>query len=93
MKERWCGRDFSCDEWVDPPGKRWEGFVRKADALFMAVDGVLELEMPGRTRRPAVGEEVFIPAGTVHSVSNVGGTAARWLYGHKRERRNPDACL
>ena len=34
--------------------------------------------------RPAVGEEVLIPAGVLHTVRNIGGTAAQWLYGYKR---------
>jgi len=31
------------------------------------------------------GDEVFIPAPALHTVRNVGGTTARWLYGY-RER-------
>ncbi len=59
----------------------------------MGVEGGLEIEIAGTVRRPLPGEEVFIPARAVHSIRNVGGTAARWLYGHKKERRNPNACL
>jgi mannose-6-phosphate isomerase-like protein (cupin superfamily) len=53
------------------------------DELLMVVEGDLELEMQGRTFRPKKGEEVFIAAREPHSVRNVGGTTARWLYGYK----------
>ena len=49
----------------------------------MLMEGELELEMQGRRFRPKLGEEVFIPAGESHTVRNVGGTTARWLYGYK----------
>ena len=49
----------------------------------MLMDGKLELEMKGKAFRQAIGEEVLIPANTSHTVRNVGGTTARWLYGYK----------
>jgi mannose-6-phosphate isomerase-like protein (cupin superfamily) len=49
----------------------------------MVLEGELELEMRGTTFRPKTGEEVLIPARETHSVRNVGGTTARWLYGYK----------
>ena len=49
----------------------------------MVLEGELELEMQGRTFRPKQGEEVLIPAKVRHTVRNVGGTTARWLYGYK----------
>ena len=93
IKEDWRQRGFSCDEWVDPPGKVWEDYVHDVDEVFMVREGVMELLLAGRTWRPAAGEEVLIPAKAVHSVRNVGGATARWLYGYKKDRRNPDACL
>jgi quercetin dioxygenase-like cupin family protein len=44
------------------------------DELLMLMEGALELEMQGKTIRPAIGEEVFIPAHTNHSVRNIGST-------------------
>jgi len=79
----WQARGFSCDLWVDPPGQVWEDYVHSTDELLMLMDGKLELEMKGKAFRPAIGEEVLIPANTSHTVSNVGGTTARWLYGYK----------
>jgi quercetin dioxygenase-like cupin family protein len=44
----------------------------------------MEFEAAGQVHRPKVGEELLIPAGTVHSARNVGRTTARWLYGYRR---------
>jgi mannose-6-phosphate isomerase-like protein (cupin superfamily) len=83
VERGWQARGFSCDVWVDPPGQVWEDYVHSTDELLMVLEGELELEMQGRTFRPKTGEEVFIPARVTHSVRNVGGTTARWLYGYK----------
>ena len=80
----WGSRGFSCGFWVDPPGQCWEDFVHDTDELVIVVEGELELEIDGTVHRPAVGDEVFIPAGAYHSVRNIGGTTARWLYGYRR---------
>jgi mannose-6-phosphate isomerase-like protein (cupin superfamily) len=80
----WQARGFSCGLWVDPPGQVWEDYVHSTDELLMTLEGALELEMQGKTFRPAIGEEVLIPACTNHSVRNIGGTTARWLYGYKQ---------
>lgn len=83
VESEWRARGFSCGLWVDPPGQVWEDYVHSTDELLMVLEGELELEMQGRTFRPKNGEEVFIPARAAHSVRNVGGTTARWLYGYK----------
>ena len=83
VENEWRVRGFSCGLWVDPPGQVWEDYVHATDELLMVLEGELELEMPGRTFRPKNGEEVFIPARVTHSVRNVGGTTAQWLYGYK----------
>lgn len=84
----WKARGFSCDLWVDPPGQEWVDFVHEVDELVTLVAGEIEMEMQGKTFRPALGEEVFIPAHTAHTVRNVGGTTARWLYGYRRSGRD-----
>ncbi|MBI4249800.1 MAG: cupin domain-containing protein [Elusimicrobia bacterium] len=83
----WRGRGFSCELWTDPPGQVWEGYVHPTDELFMILEGVVELEMRGRKLRPKAGEEILIPAKTVHTVRNAGSTASRWLYGYKERDR------
>ena len=78
----WSARGFSCDLWVDPPGRRWEDFTHFTDELVMLVDGEMEFEIDGRVLRPEPGEELLIPAGAAHSARNIGSTNARWLYGY-----------
>ena len=51
----------------------------------MLMSGNLELEMEGQTIQPSIGEEIRIPAGVSHTIRNVGGTTARWLYGQLRD--------
>lgn len=80
----WSNRGFSCGLFTDPPGRCWEDFVHDVDELLLPVEGELEVEVAGTAWRPAVGEEVFIPAHAVHSVRNVGATTSRWLYGYRR---------
>lgn len=85
VERDWRERGFSCGLWTDPPGQVWSDYVHAVDELLMVVEGQLELEIEGRTLRPAVGEEVFIPARGRHTVRNVGGTTARWLYGYREK--------
>jgi uncharacterized cupin superfamily protein len=79
----WRRRGFSCDLWTDPPGQVWSDFVHDTDELVMPVEGQIELEVGDQTIRPRIGEEVRIAARTSHTVRNVGGTTARWLYGYR----------
>ena len=79
----WAARGYSCNLWVDPPGQQWEDFVHGTDEVVIVLEGELEFEIDGEISRPKTGEEVFIPAGAVHSVRNIGGSTARWLYGYR----------
>ncbi len=81
----WGARGFSCDLWTDPPGQRWEDYVHAVDELLMPLEGELEVEIGGEIHHPRPGEELFIPAGVLHSVRNIGGVTARWLYGYRRD--------
>jgi quercetin dioxygenase-like cupin family protein len=85
VSNNWAARGFSCDLWVDPPGQCWEDFVHSTDELVLVLDGKLEFEINGELYHPEAGKELYIPAGAIHSVRNVGATSARWLYGY-RER-------
>lgn len=80
----WAGRGFSCDLWTDPPGQRWEDFTHATDEVVTVLEGDMEFEVGGEVHHPQQGEELFIPAGVVHSARNVGATTARWLYGYRR---------
>jgi quercetin dioxygenase-like cupin family protein len=79
----WASRGFTCDLWVDPPGRRWEDFVHAVDELVIVAEGEVEFEIDGERYHPRVGEELLIPAGARHSVRNDGSSTARWLYGYR----------
>jgi len=80
---RWRERGFSCDLWVDPPGREWLDYTHPVDELVMVLAGDVEFEIDGARQRPAPGEELLIPAGAVHSVRNLGADESRWLYGYR----------
>ncbi len=84
VTQDWHERGFSCSLWTDPPGQRWEDFVHGVDELVMVLEGDMEFEVEGKVYHPKPGEELFIPAGAVHSARNIGATTARWLYGYRR---------
>lgn len=84
IEDDWRQRGFTCELWVDPPGQVWADFVHEVDELVMPMEGQIELEMQGQVFRPEAGEEILIPANTSHTVRNIGGSTARWLYGYER---------
>jgi len=81
----WHARGFSCGLWIDHAGREWSNHPRQTDELFMIMSGELELELEGQSIRPLGGEEILIPAGMPHTIRNIGGETARWLYGQVRE--------
>ena len=83
VKNNWHGRGFSCDIWIDPPGKVWANFVHGTDELLMLIDGEIELEMDGEILHPEIGDEILIPAGMNHTVRNIGLVTNHWFYGYK----------
>ena len=91
IEKDWKQRGFSCGLWVDPPGQVWEDYQHGMDELLMLIEGELELEMSGKTVRPKVGEEIVIPANTLHTVRNIGRGTSRWLYGYKKAVKNAKA--
>ena len=78
----WAARGFSCDLWNDPPGQCWEDFTHATDEVVIVLEGEMEFKVEGEVQHPQPGEELFIPAGAVHSARNIGNTTARWLYGY-----------
>jgi len=83
IQQDWASRGFSFGIWSDHPEQVWENFTHATDELFLVVDGHVELEILGRKSTPAIGQEVLIPANTLHSVRNLGPSGSRWLYGYK----------
>jgi len=60
------------------------GFAGEESKLspFFDLEGRMEFEIEGTIHHPDPGEELFIPAGAVHSARNIGKVTARWLYGY-----------
>lgn len=78
-------RGYSFGVFTDPPGQVWPNFVHETDEVVVLTEGEIELSFDGKRFRPAMGEEVFIPAKTSHTVENVGSITNEWLYGYKNE--------
>lgn len=74
---------FTCEQWMDPPGSRWLDFVHQTDERVIVHEGKIEFEVEGARALLGPGDEVFIPAGSRHSVWNRGSSTARWFYGYK----------
>ncbi len=85
IERDWARRGFSCGLWTDPPGREWRDYRHSVDELLTVLEGELEVEIDGVKYKPKPGEELFIPAGAIHTVRNVGTRTARWLYGYRRE--------
>jgi mannose-6-phosphate isomerase-like protein (cupin superfamily) len=84
VADAWAQDGFDCDLWVDPPGQEWLNFVHSKDERVVVKDGALEVEVGGMRALLGPGDEVFVPAGSHHSVWNRGGTTARWFYGYRK---------
>jgi len=83
VRADWKARGFSFECWTDPPGRVWADFVHDTDELAMLLEGEIEFTVGEKTVRPAIGEEVAIPAGARHTVTNVGAVRNRWCFGYR----------
>ena len=43
----WSKRGFSCELWIDPPGKRWRDFTHATDERIAVLGGEMEFEIAG----------------------------------------------
>ena len=82
IRADWTRRGFSFEYWIDPPGQVWRDFVHEVDELVVLVEGEIEIDVDGKRMRPAVGDEVMIPARARHTVSNIGEHSNRWAFGY-----------
>lgn len=94
VAKNWHARGFSCGLWIDHAGREWSYDAQETEELFMIMSGELELEIEGRSQKPAIGQEISIPAGVPYIIRNIGGKTSWWLYGQPRktetESKNPD---
>ncbi len=80
----WHALGFSCGMWIDHAGREWSCEPRETEELLMVFTGIVEVDIAGRKIRPTIGEVIHIPPGLSHTIRNVGGTTAKWLYGQPR---------
>jgi quercetin dioxygenase-like cupin family protein len=78
----WRARGYSCELFVDPPGREWNDFVHGTNELVTVAEGRLEMTVGEARLIAEPGDEVFIPRGARHSVKNVLTATTRWLYGY-----------
>jgi mannose-6-phosphate isomerase-like protein (cupin superfamily) len=78
----WKARGFSCELFVDPPGREWLDFRHETNELIAVVEGRLHLTVGDQAFVAEVGDEVFIPRRALHSVRNIHDQTTRWLYGY-----------
>ena len=77
-------RGYSFGIFVDPPGQEWLGFVHDVDEIVVSLEGLVTITVAGIEHRPAIGEEVFIPAHAEHDVVTSPDGGSRWAYGYRR---------
>ena len=82
IKKDWESRGYSFGIFKDAPGQVWAGFAHKTDELVVLAEGKIEIEV--KSQQPPGGQEVFIPANTMHTVRNVGKTHNLWYYVYKK---------
>ncbi len=83
IRENWGSRGYSFGVFKDPPGQVWADFVHSTDELVVLAEGEIEIEIEGKSQQPQVGNEVLIPANSIHTVRNIGEKNNVWYYGYK----------
>ncbi len=78
----WRRRGYDCEHKLDAPGTELVDYLHDVDELHVGLDGEREISFGKTTLHPAVGEEIFVPAGALHTVRNIGTTPLRRLRGH-----------
>lgn len=78
----WNERGYSCDIFIDPPGREWNNFIHSTNELVTVIEGKLKLAIGDEEITAGPGDEVFIPKGACHSVKNIYNGTTSWLYGY-----------
>lgn len=84
VERDWHRRGFTCERKLDPPHSELPDYCHDEDELQLLLEGELEVEFLGKVVAAVVGEEIFIPAGTLHTVRNRSDAPARRLRGRYR---------
>jgi mannose-6-phosphate isomerase-like protein (cupin superfamily) len=83
LKQDFQSRGYSFDIFIDPPGQQWLGFTHRVDEIVVPLQGQVTLVVDGVRHQPGPGEEVFIPAHTLHDVITSPDAGSRWAYGYR----------
>lgn len=78
----WSQKGYSCDMFIDPPGREWNDYVHSTNELVTVVEGKLLMIIDGEEVLAEPGDEVYIPKKACHSVKNIHHGTTRWLYGY-----------
>lgn len=78
----WRSRGYSCELFVDPPGRAWLDFRHRRNELLAVAEGRLEVTVNGVSLVAEPGDEIFIAKGATHSLRNIHTDTTRWLYGY-----------
>lgn len=78
----WKEQGYSCDMFIDPPGREWNDFVHATNEVVTVVEGKLQMTIEGEEAIAEPGDEVFIPKNAYHSVKNIHHGMTKWLYGY-----------
>ena len=70
LKQNWNSRGYTFGIFKDPLRQVWADFVRMTDKLVVLAEGEIEIEIEGKSQRPQIGEEVFIPANATDTARN-----------------------
>ncbi len=82
VRRDWELRGYSCQDFVDPPGREWNDFRHRTNELVTVLDGKLRLIIDKDDVIAEAGDEMFIPKGALHSVHNVHSGTTKWLFGY-----------
>ena len=82
VAQSWSQRGYSCDVFIDPPGREWNDFIHSTNELVTVVEGKLGMTIEEEEIIAEPGDEVFIPKGACHSVKNIHSATTKWLYGY-----------
>ena len=85
IRENWESRGYSFGVFKDSPGQVWADFVHRTDELVVLAVGDIEIEIEGKSQQPQIGEEIIIPANSIHTVRNIGKTNNVWYFGYKNK--------
>ena len=64
----WSERGYSCDDFVDPPGREWKDFTHRSNELVTVTAGQLEVEMHGVSYRLEPGEVGVFAGSAIHAI-------------------------